>query len=211
MVVRELSREECHRVLAGTRLARLACAHEHQPYVVPVFLAYHEYYTGEPCLYGFTNPGQKVDWMRANPLVCVEVDEVTAHDQWVSVVVYGRYEELPETQGTDDALRRARERPRSAGEARAEPAVAGDERFRAYQVLKTSVEWWEPGYATWAHRPGRDPAEPYETVYYKIRIDRVTGREATRSARPGGGPAHPTGRTGWLGKTLERVFGRKTN
>ena len=78
-----MSREECLRVLAGARLARLACAHENQPYVVPVYLAYHE---ASGCLYGFTTPGQKVEWMRANPLVCVEVDEVAAYDQWVSVI-----------------------------------------------------------------------------------------------------------------------------
>ena len=31
------------------------------------------------CLYGFTTPGQKVEWMRANPLVCVEVKQGAAH------------------------------------------------------------------------------------------------------------------------------------
>jgi uncharacterized protein len=90
MNIREMSKEESLRVLAGAKLARLACAHENQPYVVPV---YHE---ASGCLYGFTTPGQKIEWMRANPLVCVEVDEVAAYDQWVSVVVIGRYEELPE-------------------------------------------------------------------------------------------------------------------
>src|SRR5450631_1482971 len=107
MVIREMSREECLRVLAGARLARLACAHENQPYVVPVYLAYHE---ASECLYGFTTPGQKVAWMRANPLVCIEVDEVAAYDQWVSVVAIGRYEELPETPGSDGTHGRAPER-----------------------------------------------------------------------------------------------------
>ena len=106
MVIREMSREECLRVLAGARLARLACAHENQPYVVPVYLAYHER-RATTCLYGFTTPGQKVEWMRANPLVCVEVDEVAACDQWVSVIALGRYEELPESPGRDDERLRA--------------------------------------------------------------------------------------------------------
>ena len=53
--------------------------------VVPVYLAYDE---ASGCLYGFTTPGQKVEWMRANPLVCVEVDEIAAYDQWVSVIAY---------------------------------------------------------------------------------------------------------------------------
>ena len=35
--------------------------------------------------------------MRANPLVCVEVDEVVSPQEWVSVIVFGRYEELPDT------------------------------------------------------------------------------------------------------------------
>jgi nitroimidazol reductase NimA-like FMN-containing flavoprotein (pyridoxamine 5'-phosphate oxidase superfamily) len=60
-----------------------------QPYVVPIYFAY------EPDrLYGFSTVGQKVEWMRDNPLVCVEADEVRAHNEWASVVVLGRYEEL---------------------------------------------------------------------------------------------------------------------
>ena len=73
-----------------------SAARENQPYVVPVYLSYDVLPGGEPCLYGFTTPGQKVEWMRANPLVCVEVDDVVAHDQWMSVIAFGRYEELPE-------------------------------------------------------------------------------------------------------------------
>ena len=41
--------------------------------------------------------------MRANPLVCVEVDEVAAYDRWVSVIAFGRYEELPKPPGSDGA------------------------------------------------------------------------------------------------------------
>lgn len=195
MVIREMSREECLRVLAGARLVRLACAHENQPYVVPVYLAYHQPSGGEACLYGFTTPGQKVAWMRANPLVCVEVDEVAAYDQWVSVIAMGRYEELPETPGNDGARGRAPERSRQVGEAM--PAWSADrshrecddnegcddERERAWQILKTHPMWEEPGCTAWAARAHRDSAEPVISVYYRIRIDRVTGHEATRDAR----------------------------
>src|ERR1700683_151969 len=110
MVIREMNREECLRVLARARLARLACAHENQPYVVPVYLAYHESSSGDAYLYGFTTLGQKVVWMRANPLVCVEVDEVTALDQWVSIIATGRYEELPNIPGSNGEPGRAPER-----------------------------------------------------------------------------------------------------
>jgi uncharacterized protein len=208
MVIREMSREECLRVLAGARLARLACAHENQPYVVPVYLAYHE---ASGCLYGFTTPGQKVAWMRANPLVCVEVDEVAAYDQWVSVIAIGRYEELPETPGSDVMHGHAPEHSEQQV-AEAMPAWSADslhpqcddegcddqgcdderERVRAWQVLKTHLMWEEPGLTAWAARAHRDSAEPFISVYYRIRIDRVTGHEATRDAKDALSGAVPT-------------------
>jgi nitroimidazol reductase NimA-like FMN-containing flavoprotein (pyridoxamine 5'-phosphate oxidase superfamily) len=110
-------------------------------------------------LYGFTTPGQKIEWMRENPLVCVEVDEVTAHNQWVSVIAYGRFEELTKTMESDE------------------------ERLRAWQVLKTHPGWGEPGCAAWAARARRDWTKPFVSVYYRIWIDRVTGQEATQEAR----------------------------
>jgi hypothetical protein len=79
MMIRELSREECLRVLARTRLARLACSQENQPYVVPVYLGFDE---SSGYLYGFTTPGQKVAWMRANPLVCVEMS-MARMEKWI--------------------------------------------------------------------------------------------------------------------------------
>jgi nitroimidazol reductase NimA-like FMN-containing flavoprotein (pyridoxamine 5'-phosphate oxidase superfamily) len=216
MVIREMSNEDCLRVLARARLARLACAKENQPYVVPVYVVYHEPFAGEACLYGFTVPGQKVEWMRANPRVCVEVDEVAAYDQWMSVVASGRYEEFPETQGCDEERFCAAEHPRQAAEApqtgASRPAAEGDEdeRSRAWRVLKTHPVWWEPGCAAWAACGCRDSGEPFHPIFYRVRIDRVTGRKATRDARDAlsyAVPVPPGGIGRWLRKTLTRTFG----
>ena len=221
MVIRDMSREECLRVLAGARLARLACAHENQPYVVPVYLSYHE---SSGCFYGFTTPGQKVEWMRANPLVCVEVGDVAAYDQWVSVIATGRYEELPESPASDGARLRTQEHPRLADEAihtrsadsrhrQCADEACDDERERAWQILKVLPEWWQPGSTAWAARAHRNPSEPFISVYYRIWIDRVTGHEATRDVRDAiaySVPAHLAGRWGWLGRTLTRVFGGRS-
>src|SRR3984957_2996747 len=149
MLIREMSKEECLRVLAGARLAKLACAHENQPYVVPVYLAYGEPSSGEACLYGFTTLGQKVVWMRANPLVCVEVDEVVNFDQWVTVIATGRYEELPATPPSDSAPGRlpeqANNRPSDSDEQQREN--------QAWQTLNTHPMWQEPGTTAWEARP----------------------------------------------------------
>lgn len=217
MVIREMSRNECLHMLAGARLARLGCAHENQPYVVPVCLAYDD---ASECLYGFTTPGQKIEWMRANPLVCVEVDEFTADDQWVSVIAFGRYEELPETTRSDDARLQAPKRPRPVGEATPPWSVESshrpcddegrdDEREHAWQVFQSHPMWWEPSLTAWAARTHRDSAEPFSPVYYRIRIDRVTGHAATPDARhviSDAPPPFPVGRWGWVCKMLTRVF-----
>ena len=143
MVIREMSKAECLQVLAGARLARLAGVREHQPYVVPVYLSYFEA-TG--CLYGFTTLGQKVEWMRANPLVCVEVDEVTSDDQWMSVIATGRYEELEETPGSDVPIPRNLEHPQHGGEAMPGRSAVSqqhkchNEREQAWQVLNIHPE-----------------------------------------------------------------------
>ena len=91
MLVQQMTKSDCFRVLERSRLGRLGCAHDNQPYIIPIYFVCEE-----PYLYGFTTPGLKVEWMRSNPLVCVEWDEVQAGDQWTSIVIFGRYEELTE-------------------------------------------------------------------------------------------------------------------
>lgn len=177
MVIHEMNREECYRLLARATLARLGCAYENQPYVVPAWVAFHSF-GGEACLYGFTTPGQKVEWMRANPLVCVEVDEVTSDVQWVSVIVFGHYEELSDT--AERAAGRLSARAESSHGSRATPDTAGrdSERFLAHKVLlQAHPMWLEPAAASRAHC---NLAEPFIPIFYKVRIDQVTGRQATQ-------------------------------
>ena len=62
MFVQEMTREECVALASAGRLGRLACARDNRPYVVPIHYTFADNY-----LYGFSMPGQKVDWMRTNP------------------------------------------------------------------------------------------------------------------------------------------------
>src|ERR1022692_611674 len=118
MLIEELSKQETLDLLARTHLGRLACAQGAHPYVVPFYFAFQHNY-----LYSFSTVGQKIEWMRANPLVCVETDEVISSQQWVSIVVFGRYEELPDT-----------------------PTFRWERGHAEYLLQKRAV-WWEPGYA----------------------------------------------------------------
>ncbi|MCE9606050.1 MAG: pyridoxamine 5'-phosphate oxidase family protein [Planctomycetia bacterium] len=206
MVIREMDRTACLKVLAGAKLARLACAHENQPYIVPTHLAYHE---ASESLYGFTTRGRKVDWMRANPLVCVEFDEVVAYDQWVSVIVIGVYEELPAALETETMRLRAPEHPRNvvAVTAAAEPRqpTFDDGRREAWTALNTLPMWWQPGSDVWTTRPGQDPTTSLEPIYYRIKIKSITGHTAAGDARPSSSQAvsNPNHR---IAHWLRRIF-----
>jgi uncharacterized protein len=86
-----MERQDCIAMISRSGLGRLACARDNRPYAVPISYVYED-----DRLYSFALEGQKLDWMRANPAVCVLVDEISTPQEWRSVVVEGRFEELPE-------------------------------------------------------------------------------------------------------------------
>lgn len=147
MHIEELAREASLDFLAHSRFGRIACAKDSQPYVTPFNFAYHD-----QCIYSFSTVGRKIQWLRANPLACVEVDEITSPQQWISVIVFGRYEELPAT---------------TEGHAARE---------FAFKLLQQRKLWWEPGYARTIFHGAPRPLDP---VYYRLSIEEISGRKAT--------------------------------
>ena len=178
VLIQELSREECLNILAGTRIARLACVHGDQPYIVPVYLTYAAESSGTPSLYGVTTLGNKVEWMRTNPRVCIEVDEITKYDQWASVVVLGRYEELADPSRSEEARHPHLRHPGPSVDAGQEQLSQSSERLEAYRILQSKAMWWEPAETAWSSRPDRKPGESYDPVYYRVCIEQVSGRRA---------------------------------
>jgi nitroimidazol reductase NimA-like FMN-containing flavoprotein (pyridoxamine 5'-phosphate oxidase superfamily) len=143
MMIHEMTAEECRTVVQRADFGRLACVREAQPYIVPIYFAYDRQH-----IYSITMPGQKIAWMRANPRICLEADERPSHNEWFSVVVFGRYEELPDA------------------------PEFGPARARALELLEKRTMWWEPGCVP-AQRQERRPP-----IFYRIHIDQMTGRRA---------------------------------
>lgn len=115
MQVTELSQTECYDVLAHGRVARLACAQDNQPYVVPITYAY-----AENCLFGFSMPGRKIDILSNNPAVAILVEDY-AKTSWRSVLVEGRFEALSEEGDTAPLWQ------------------------KAWELISRLPDWWEPG------------------------------------------------------------------
>jgi hypothetical protein len=70
MLIQDMTREMSVDLLKRTHIGRLGCAQGLQPYVVPFSFPYHR-----EIIYSFATIGKKIEWMRANPLICVEADE----------------------------------------------------------------------------------------------------------------------------------------
>jgi uncharacterized protein len=149
MHIEELTNKGCLDFLKGKHLGRLACANNGQPYITPCHFVYHSQW-----VYSFSTVGRKIEWLRNNPLACLEVDDIVTPQEWKSVIVFGRYEELPEA-------------PRTL-----------ENRQLAYTLLKKHDLWWEPGYAqTVLHGAAR----PLDPVYFRLSIDEISGHMAVPS------------------------------
>ena len=146
MEINEMAAGECTAVLEQASLGRLGCSYENQPYVVPIHFAYDSGY-----LYVFSTFGQKVKWMRANPKVCVQTDQTQNQGEWISVIVNGQYEELPEPQYTA-------------------------ERKHASSLLAKRSHWWLNALGERQMRVGDISIEP---LFFRIRIQSMSGLRAT--------------------------------
>ena len=159
-------------LLARARLCRVACAHEGRPYITPMHCVYDDKH-----LYGFSTIGQKISWMRENPIVCVLVDEIVSPQEWASVIVYGKYEELTDA-----------------------PHLVAH-RQHAYNLLKTHPVWWEPGYVeTVLHGRRR----LMEFMYFRINIEQISGHRGAPDRACLADSEASAGTSRWFHKILRR-------
>lgn len=146
MKIREMTTEESLDFLARSRFGRLGCVRDDQPYIVPI-----SFVCDNGRIYGFSTAGQKTDWMRTNPRVCLQADRVISARRWTSIVVYGLYQELPDM------------------------PEHRNERERAWALFQQTPDWWEPAYV----RPADGKTErPLESIWYTIDIEKITGHSA---------------------------------
>lgn len=142
MRIDELNETECREILSRASSARLGCSLNDQPYVVQVGIAYEEDY-----IYVFSTMGQKIKWMRSNPKVCVQIDEIHSQSDWVSVIANGEYQELPEPQFEQ-------------------------ERAHARKLLQQRHHWW---LNAMAERRIRLRDEEIKPLFFRIRVGSLTG------------------------------------
>jgi uncharacterized protein len=91
-MISEIGYRESRELLRAQNIGRLGCCRESMPYVIPV----NYFFDGED-IYIHSMPGRKVQIMRANPHVCLQVDEIEDTFNWLSVIAFGQFEEVYDT------------------------------------------------------------------------------------------------------------------
>jgi nitroimidazol reductase NimA-like FMN-containing flavoprotein (pyridoxamine 5'-phosphate oxidase superfamily) len=142
-----LNPRQIDQVLRSEVVGHLSCCADGKVYVTPMSYVYD----GER-IYGHAAEGMKLRMLRAHPQVCFQVDHIENLANWVSVIVWGEFEEL-------------------AGDAEKEAMRLFLDRMEPLQASETALS---------PHRaPAGVPAidlQGQPMVFYRIRLTERSGR-----------------------------------
>ncbi len=96
MITGELNEQQMTNVLSSQVIGRLACSDGKYPYVIPI-----TYLFDGGSIISQSFEGKKLDIMRKNPNVCMQVDIVMDLNTWQSVIIHGQFEELKGQEAID--------------------------------------------------------------------------------------------------------------
>jgi len=141
----QLTKEEIANLLEASAFGHLGYVDGKEATVLPINFAYKG-----NAIFIHTYEGKKLDAIRENPFVCLQVEKIHSPTSWKSVLVHGKAREL-------------------SGKEESEAAQFVLERFKGLEAkhgLFASIRW------------GQDPSEKKGVVYLEIKIEHMSGRYA---------------------------------
>jgi uncharacterized protein len=143
-----LNARQIDQVLRSELVGRLGCSADGKVYITPISYVYD----GGDYIYGHSADGMRLRMLRAHPQVCFQVDHIENLANWVSVIVWGEFEEI-------------------AGDVEKEAMRLFLDRMEPLQAGETAIS---------PHRaPAEVPAldlQGQPMVFYRIRLSERTGR-----------------------------------
>ena len=94
-MIKKLETSECTELLNNNYIGHLAFIAHKEPHVIPITYYYDQ---ANNTIIGYSAEGHKIEAMRKNDIVSLEVEEIKSVNNWRSVQVHGMFEEL---QGID--------------------------------------------------------------------------------------------------------------
>jgi uncharacterized protein len=84
-----LGERESREFLQNHQLGHLGCIVESEPYVVPI-----SYWCDGEYIYSHSLPGLKINAIRQQPRICLQVEAIQDSYNWKSVIAFGFYNEI---------------------------------------------------------------------------------------------------------------------
>jgi len=88
-MTRPLREVDAFYVIRNSKVGRLGCIDNDEPYVVPI-----NYLLEGGSIYSHSLPGKKIQAMRTHPRVCFQVDQIDDEYRWRSAIAFGMFEEI---------------------------------------------------------------------------------------------------------------------
>ena len=98
----DLRSNESLRILRNNYIGRLAFISEGKPFTVPITYFFDP---SDKSIISYSGPGHKIDAMRKNQSISLQVDAIVSVYNWESALVHGTFEELK----GDDAKQKLQE------------------------------------------------------------------------------------------------------
>ncbi len=95
----ELAPDQCRQLLDRSKVAHLGVVDDDRPYVSPL-----SYVLIENHVCFRTGAGRRMDAIRANPEVCIEVSEFGDGGGWESVIAWGRASEVEDDHDAQEII-----------------------------------------------------------------------------------------------------------
>ncbi|MBS1796796.1 MAG: pyridoxamine 5'-phosphate oxidase family protein [Acidobacteria bacterium] len=99
IAIEEMSSGEIKDLLKRIGYGHLGMARGVHPYIVPIHYAFDD-----PNVYIYTTEGKKTEILKANPEVCLQVEEVRSDTDWASILVTGEAVKLRKKADRERAL-----------------------------------------------------------------------------------------------------------
>jgi nitroimidazol reductase NimA-like FMN-containing flavoprotein (pyridoxamine 5'-phosphate oxidase superfamily) len=89
----DLTFDDCEKILLDGHYGHLGFIANGEPHVLPVTYVYKYGY-----IFSHTSEGEKIEMMRTNKRVCLQVERVRSGYDWDSVACWGDYEEVTDAE-----------------------------------------------------------------------------------------------------------------
>ena len=87
--IQNLSEHEVMDLFKENHLGHLGCQKDGEVYVIPITYAFEDNY-----IYSHSKDGKKIEMMKRNPNICLQVEKVYDLFHWKSAIAWGNFEQL---------------------------------------------------------------------------------------------------------------------